>query len=142
MKSTYGAYEKAVFTDGKDCARHDEVEGMNSKGQSAATAGQNFHNIPPGLLALLLFDKSCRNLSRGRFQRYCRKLRLPPLCYWSCNIQDACCRCESRPPLAWMPIQFASVFSRMVQANIAYFSFTSARPSRCPFSWSRFLKWD
>lgn len=30
-------------------------------------------------LLALLFDKSCRNLSRGHFQRYCRKPRLRPL---------------------------------------------------------------
>lgn len=104
------------FADGKGCAWQSEVENMNSKGQSAATAGQNFHNIPLGLLAFLLFDKSCRNLSRGRFQWY-RKPRLPPLYYWSCSIQGACCRCKSRPLLAWMPIQLASVFSHMAQAS-------------------------
>lgn len=118
-ESTYEAQEEA---DGKGCAWQGEVESMNFKGQSAATAGQNFHNIPLGLLALLLFDKSCRNLSRGRFQRYCRKPRLPPLYYWSCSIQGACCRCKSRPLLAWMPIQLASVFSHMAQASVAYFS--------------------
>lgn len=73
--------------------------------------GTELSQYSPGPLALL-FDKSCRNLSRGRFQRYCTKPRLPPLCYTgraAFSVRPRC-RCESRSPLASMPIQLASVF--------------------------------
>lgn len=117
--------KEGSFTDGKGCARQSTSgEAWIPKASQPQPRDRTFTislplrpvSPPP------LFDKSCRNLSRGRFQWYCRKPRLPPLYYWSCSIQGACCRCKSRPLLAWMPIQLASVFSRMVQANVAYFS--------------------
>lgn len=47
--------------------------------------GTELSQYSRGLLALL-FDKSCRNLSRGRFQTgYCRKPWFPPLCYQPCS---------------------------------------------------------
>lgn len=67
-----------------------------------------------GLLALL-FDKSCRNLSRGHFQRYCRKPpRLPPIVRPPCTAFSGTADCDPQQlPLSSMPIQLvnSSVFS-------------------------------
>lgn len=68
----------------------------------------------PGLLALL-FDKSCRNLSRGHFQRYCRKPpRLPPIVRPPCTAFSSTADCDpTTTTLSSMPIQLvnSSVFS-------------------------------
>lgn len=100
---------------------------MNSKGQSAATAELSQYSL--GLLALLLFDKSCRNLSRGRFQRYCRKPRLSAIVQTrtvcSIHTRAACCAKIGRHSPLQCPFKLAFCVSPYTESEQTYTYFSA-----------------
>ena len=116
----------------------DGGEGKRELAAQQAGAQTELSQYSLGLLALL-FDKSCRNLSRGHFQRYCRKPPLPPIVRPPCTAFSSTADCDPTTTTllnAHSTRQLVCVFPHILRGHCCILHF-----SRVPLPFS-FLIWE